>query len=194
MQSQSLPFGILTLSNSHTGLTATKSRTKTQQQQQQGGQQLTPILVTNPMLRASHDGGQRKGADEDKGKSPTKGKSTFTGDKTPHYMFDVDELGSQPIHGEPDVADPNSTLLRDEQGTVQSTEESEGEEGQIVAAPPAKKHRPSNPYHPGCCGALLYASTQHKYPKDLPRELLSSSRNGYPDLRRRRTHRKRSKH
>ena len=159
MQSQSPPFGILALSNSHTGLTASKSRTKTQQQQQQGGQQLTPIPVTNPSLRASHNGGQRKGGnDEDKGKSPTKGKSTFTGNKTPHYMFDADELSSQATHDEQLDGDSDPTLPRDEQGTIQSAEESEGEEGPLVAAPPTKKRRPGNPYHPGCCGTLLYAS------------------------------------
>ena len=74
-----------------------------------------PILVTNPMLRASHNGGQ-KGADEetDKGKPPTKGKSTFTGEKTPCYMFNTDELNSQPIPGEQDAADSNPALPGDE--------------------------------------------------------------------------------
>ena len=83
-------------------------------------------------------------------------------------MFDADKLSNQPIHGTADVADTDPTVPRDEQGTVQSAEESEGEEGQIVAAPATKKHHPGNPYRPGCCGTLLYASAQHKYPKDLP--------------------------
>ena len=167
MQSQSPLFGILALSNNHTRLSANKSRAKTQQQQQQqGGQQLTPIPVTNPTLRVSHDGGQRKGADEEKGKS--KGKCSFSGDKAPRYMFDADELSSQPIPGEGDALDPNSAVPRDEQGAHESAEESEGEEGPLVAAPPAKKRHPGNPYRPGCCGTLLYASARHKFPKDLP--------------------------
>ena len=168
MQSQSPPFGILALSNNHSGL-ATKSRAKTQQQQQQqqSGGQLTPIPVTNPTLRASHDGGQRKGADEDKGKC-NKGKSTYTGDKAPHYMYDADKLASQPIPGEALDADSDPTLPRDEQGTIQSAEESKGEEGQVVAAPATKKRHAGNPYCPGCCGTVLYASARHKYPKDLP--------------------------
>ena len=125
-----------------------------------------PIPVTNPTLRVSHDGGQRKGADEEKGKC--KGKSSFSGDKAPRYMFDADELPSQPIPGEGDALDPNSAVPRDEQGAHESAEESEGEEGPLVAAPPAKKRRPGNPYCPGCCGTLLYASARHKFPKDLP--------------------------
>ena len=73
-----------------------------------------PIPVTNPMLRVSHDG--RKGVDEEsnKGKSPTKGKQSYTGDKAPHYMFNADKLGSQPIPGEPDALGPSSHLLGDE--------------------------------------------------------------------------------
>ena len=168
MQSQSPPFSILALSNNHSGL-ATKSRAKTQQQQQQqqSGGQLTPIPVTNPTLRASHDGGQRKGADEDKGKC-NKGKSTYTGDKAPRYMYDADELANQSMHDEQADADSDPTLPRDEQGTIQSAEESEGEEGQVVAAPATKKRRAGNPYRPGCCGTVLYASARHKFPKDLP--------------------------
>ena len=45
--------------------------------------------------------------------------------------------------------------------------ENKGEEGATVAAP-AKKCRASNPYHPGCCGTLLFSSLWHQYPKDLP--------------------------
>ena len=166
MQSQSPPFGILALSNNHSGLTgANKSRTKTQQQQQ-----LTPIPVTNPTLRVSNSGGQRKGDsnEQNKGKSPTKGKSTFTSDKTPRYMFNADELSSQPTHDEQLDGDSDPTLPRDEQGAVRSTEESEGEEEQIVAAPATKKRCAGNPYRPGCCGTILYASAHHKFPKDLP--------------------------
>ena len=70
-------------------------------------------------------------------------------------MFDADELDSQPIHGEPDVADPNSVVHGDVMGTHDSQEESEGEEGQIMAAPAPKKHHPGNPYRPvvvaPCC-------------------------------------------
>ena len=42
--------------------------------------------------------------------------------------------------------------------------ESEGEEGTPVTAPAAKKCRAGNPY---CC-TLLFSSTRHNYPKDLP--------------------------
>ena len=37
-----------------------------------------------------------------------------------------------------------------------------------MAAPAAKKRRASNPYHPGCCGTLLFSLLRHQYPKDLP--------------------------
>ena len=69
----------------------------------------------------------------------------------------------------PNDIDNDDDVFTDTSQTPQDKAESKGEEGMAVAAPVTKKQRASNPYHPGCCGTLLFISLRHNYPKDLPR-------------------------
>ena len=58
-------------------------------------------------------------------------------------------------------------------------EKSEGEEGTPVAAPATKKCCATYPYHPGCCGTLLFSSMHHNYLKDLPQGTILSPKRGF---------------
>ena len=49
-------------------------------------------------------------------------------------------------------------VFMDHLQTPHDEEESSGEEEAVAAAPAAKKQQAANPYHPGCCGTLLFSS------------------------------------
>ena len=144
------------------------------------------------MLRVSNDG--RKGVDEETDKGKCKGKSTFSGDKTPHYMFDADELPSQPMHDEQTDADPNPVVPRDEQELYKAQKKAKERKdhlwqlllqrntvqaiptGQVVVAP--------------CYMPVLDISIQRTFLRKQP----YWSKSGYHGSQKRKTHRKHSKH
>ena len=64
-----------------------------------------------------------------------------------------------PARGVVDV--PNQDVFADTLRVVHDEEESEGEEEPVVAAPAAKKRHAAKPYHPSCCGTLLFSSLCH---------------------------------
>ena len=81
-----------------------------------------------------------------------------------HAPLDPDE--TLPAWPMADVDD--DSIFADSSWTPHGEAESKGEEEAVAAAPAAKKRQVSNPYHPGCCGTLLFSSLCHQYPKDLP--------------------------
>ena len=56
------------------------------------------------------------------------------------------------------VDDPSEDVFADHSRTQHDEEESSREEEAVAAAPAAKKQQAANPYHPGCCGTLLFSS------------------------------------
>ena len=95
-----------------------------------------------------------------------KARAPFTGDSLhpPHNANESEQTFSSRVN---DI-DDNNDAFADTSRTLHNEAESNGEEGVVAAAPAAKKWRASNPYHPGCCGTLIFSSLQHQYPKDLP--------------------------
>ena len=125
------------------------------------------IPVTNHSNVASRRGGEGGTGEENKcSTSSKKGKPTFTGDSTHPPICPDEPDETLPAR---EVADaPNQDVFADTPRAAHNKAESEGEEGTPVAALAAKKHCAVNPYHPSCCGTLLFSSMHHNYLKDLP--------------------------